>query len=89
MLYLPVVVERFIVERQFSGGLRAGSLNFCISGGGIGGILAAAVNLELWPNAHSLKGPDRAACSSPWAELLFIRPSFAGKCSAHTMRGGL
>jgi hypothetical protein len=57
MLYLLAVVKRLIVEQQFSGGSRADSLGFCISVEDIGGILAAAVNSELWLNVRFTEWP--------------------------------
>jgi hypothetical protein len=60
MLYFLVIVERLIVEQQFSGKPHADSLDFCLSDEDIGGILAAAVNSELAQMFSSLNGPDRA-----------------------------
>jgi hypothetical protein len=52
MLYLLAIEEWLIVERQFSGGSRADSLDLCISGEDIDAILAVVVNSELSQNVQ-------------------------------------
>jgi hypothetical protein len=57
MLYFLVIEERLIVERQFSGGSHADSLDLCINGEDIGAILAVVVNSELSPNVQFTEWP--------------------------------
>jgi hypothetical protein len=57
MLYLLIIVEGLIDERQFSGKSQADSLGFASAVRDRGAILAAAVNSDMSPNVQFTDWP--------------------------------
>jgi hypothetical protein len=89
MLYLLVVMELLVMERQRSGTLPMGCPEICSIGDEIRRILAAAMNSKPSANVQFSEWPRWCRMFSALGCIIVYGPSFAGKCSSYTARGGL
>jgi hypothetical protein len=89
MLYLLVTMGMLVAEQQFSAASSMGRSEACMIGDDISRILAAAMNSTPSVNVQISEWPRSCRMFSALGCIFVYGPSFAGKCSAYTARGGL
>jgi hypothetical protein len=89
MLYLLVTMGMLVAEQQFSAASLMGRSEACMIGDDISRILAAAMNSTPSVNVQISEWPRSCRMFSALGCIFVYGPSFAGKCSAYTARGGL